>query len=67
MQISIVLTVLVTSDSGEITSRDLIEGLNFVTPEVLTELTEDIKDATNDLGYEANVTAPLRLGIGFSL
>ena len=67
VQISVLLTVLIVPGAGEITGRDLIAGLNFVTPEVLTELTEDIKDATNELGYEANITAPTRLGIGCSL
>ena len=58
--ISVVLTVLVLPTN--IFGRNLFEGETLITPEVLSEFTEVITETTNDLGFEANVTQPARLG-----
>jgi hypothetical protein len=60
VRISVVLTVLVLP--GDIFGRNPFEGETLVTPEVLDEFTNEITEATNDLGFEANVTQPARLG-----
>ena len=62
VKISVVLTVLVLPGPGDIFGRNLFQGETLVTPEVLSEFTDVITDTTNDLGFEANVTQPARLG-----
>ena len=59
--IPVVLTVLVLP--GGILGRNLFEGETLVTPEVLSEVTDTISETTSDLGYQANITQPARLGI----
>ena len=60
VRVSLVLTVLVLP--GDIFGRALFEGETLVTPEVLSEFTDVISEATIDLGFVANVTQPARLG-----
>ena len=64
VRISIVLTVLALPGSDGIFGRNLFEGETLVTPEVLSEVTDAISETTSDLGYQANVTQPARLGTG---
>ena len=63
VKVSLVLTVLVIQGTGGIAGRNLFPGETLVTPEVLNEFTDVISETTSDLGFEANVTQPLRLGI----
>ena len=37
-------------------------GESAIFPEILTRFAEDIEDVVYNLGYEANVTMPSRLG-----
>ena len=62
MKVSIVLTVLVIQGNVGIAGRNLFPGETLITPEVLNEFTDVISDTTSDLGFEANVTQPSRLG-----
>ena len=56
------LTVLVLPLPDGLFGRNLFDGETLVTPEVLEEFTDEISVVTNDLGFEANVTQPTRLG-----